>query len=242
MDLVDRVVTKNVIKMKKALLLFFYALFSIGMLSACSSDDEISFTVDDKLLLFEDSLQSIPEIEGTGYLYYDSHYGWTIVPPGYIDYPAIYYFPLNLPDNYKANIKESIRVSYSGKVIKMSEEEIESSHLWRYGGTESFYYVYLTKIEEIEIPYRGNPPFTIMDMPGTVFYDNITQEWYILYWLPNFGGYVNAYYPKEMSDEFKVSGGYNAKISGNVYEEYINQNKKAEKAYRIELTKIEKID
>lgn len=79
-------------------------------------------------------------------------------------------------------------------------------------------------------------------MPGTVFYDNITQECYILYWLPNFGGYVNAYYPTEMSNEFKVSGGCNVKISGNVYEEYTDQNKRAERVYKIELTKIEKID
>ena len=230
--------------MKKVLLIFLSMLLSLGMFSACSSDDDVSFTVDDKLILFEDSLQSFSEIDITGSLYYDSHYGWTIVPPGYIDYPCIYYFPLNLPDKYKADKEESVRVSISGKVIKMSEEEVESSHLWRYDGTESFYYVYLTKIEEIEIPYRGNPPFTITDMPGIVSVDWNTQEWYILYWLPNFGSYVNAYYPTEMSDEFKVSGGYiKVKISGNVFEEYIDQNNKgAEKAYKIELTKIEKTE
>ena len=100
--------------------------------------------------MFEDSLQSIPEIELNGYLYYNSHYGWTIVPPGYIDYPTIYYFPLNLPKKYKADKEKYYRVFYSGKAIKMSEEEIESSHLWRYDGKESFYYVYLTKIKIIE--------------------------------------------------------------------------------------------
>lgn len=139
--------------MKKAFLFFLYALISIGMLSACSSEEDYSFTVDDKLLLLEDSLQSIPEIEDNGYLYYDFHYGWSIVPSGYIDYPTKIYFPLNLPNEYKADQEKYYRVSFSGKTIKMSEEEIESSHLWRYDGTESFYYVYLIKIEEIEVPY-----------------------------------------------------------------------------------------
>lgn len=221
----------------------FGVLLSLGLFSACSSDNGISDFIDNKLSLFEDSLQSIPENEYIGSLYYDSQNGWTIVPPGYIDYPSTYYFPLNLPDKYKANKEESVRVSFSGKVIKMSEEEKESLHFWFEDETVSSYFVYLTKIEKIEIPYRGNPPFTITDMPGMVSVNWDTQEWYILYWLPNFGGYVNAYYPTEMSDEFKVSGGYmNVIISGNVYEEYTDKDRGGTKAYKIELTNIEKTE
>ena len=219
-------------------------LLTLGMFSACNSNDELDVLLDEKLTLFEDSLQYVPEEEYTGSLYYDYHYGWTIVPPGtYIDYGGAYYLPVNLPDEFKTNKEGSVKVSYTGKVIKMSDEEIEKANLWRYDGKESFYFVYLTNIEEAEIPYRGNPPFTITDVPGMVSVNVDTQEWFILYWSSAFGCYVNAYYPTEMGDEFKVSGGYmHVNISGNVFEEYPERNAGGIKAYKIELTKIEKVE
>ena len=221
-------------------------LLALGLSSACSSNDDLTILIDEKLSLFEDSLQSdslqsIPDEDYTGTLYYDSNYGWTIVPSGvYYDYPSVYYFPLNLPDEFKTNMGESAEVSYTGKVIKMSEEEIESSNLWRYDGKEHFFFVYLTTIEKKEIPYRGNPPFTVTDVQGTVYRD-AQGEWYILCSLPNIV-YCNAYYPIEMSDDFKDPEGYmNVIISGNVYEEYTDRSWGITKAYKIELTKIEKI-
>jgi hypothetical protein len=46
-----------------------------------------------------------------------------------------------------------------------------------------------------------------------------------------------------MDDEFKVSGGYmHVNISGNVFEEYPERNAGRIKAYKIELTKIEKVE
>jgi len=121
MDLVVRVLTIKRVIMKK---LFFMMsmLISLGVFSACSSDDEMSALMDSKLKIFEDSLQSIPDGDYTGTLYYDSHYGWTIIPASmYYDYPVFYYFPLNLPDKFKVNMEESVGVSYSGKVIKLHD-------------------------------------------------------------------------------------------------------------------------
>lgn len=219
-------------------------LLTLGMFSACNSNDELDVLLDEKLTLFEDSLQKVPVEDYTGTLSYNHHYGWTIVPPGtYFDYPSTYYFPVNLPDEFKTNEEESLIVAYTGKVIKMSDEEIEAANLWRYDGNESFYFVYLTNIEEVEIPYRGTPPFTITDVPGMVAVNGETQEWYILYWSSDHSCYVNAYYPTEMGDEFKVSGGYmHVNISGNVFEEYPERNAGRIKAYKIELTKIEKVE
>jgi hypothetical protein len=135
----------------KRIVFFMSVLLSVGMFCACSSDDEFGALMDKKLSLFEDSLQSVPENNYTGRLYYDYHYGWTIVPDlNYIDYAAEYFFPVNLQDDFKSNKDESVKVSYSGKIIKMTDEEENSAHLWRYDSTQSFYYLYLTKIEKEE--------------------------------------------------------------------------------------------
>lgn len=220
-------------------------LLSVGSFFACSSDDELSVLMDSKLELFEDSLRSIPENDYTGSLYFDSHYGWTIVPLGmYYDYPCEYYLPVNLPEKFKntANKRESAKVAFSGKVIKMSDKEVESLNLWRYDGTESFYFVYLTKIEEIEeseTPYRGDPPFTITDMPGMMV-DFNNGTWYISY-VNEDHFMANLYCPTELSDEFKVQG-LNVIMSGNVYEEVDNPDSPSQKLYKIELTKIEKAE
>ena len=52
-------------------------LLALGFSSACSSsDDDLTVLKDSKLSLFEDSLQSVPEKDYTGYLGYDDLYGW----------------------------------------------------------------------------------------------------------------------------------------------------------------------
>jgi hypothetical protein len=224
----------------KKLVLFLGVLLSLGMFSACS-DDAMNELMESKLSLFNDSLQSVPENDYTGFLYYDSNYGWTIEPLNVIDYSCWYYFPLNLPDEFKANKGRGLKVSYSGKVVQLSEEEVESLHLWRYDGTEKFYFVYLTKIEIMEdlvIPYRGNPPFTITDMPGTMV-DFNTGTWYISYIKDH--TMVNLYCPTELNEEYKVQG-MNVVVSGNVFEEVDNPNMGDQKVYKINLTNIEKAE
>ena len=136
--------------MKKALFLMSM-LLTVGLFGACSSDDEMNVLMDSKLKLFEDSLQAVPEYDYMGYLYYDNHYGWSIIPGIPYDYSNEYYFPLNLPDELQS-YKDipGVKVSYSGKVVQLSDEEVESLDLWRYDGKEKFYFVYLTKIEIIE--------------------------------------------------------------------------------------------
>ena len=118
----------------KKIVLLLGVLLSLGMFCACSSDDEFSDLMDKKLSLFEDSLQSVPENNYTGRLYYDHHYGWTIIPDLI----------------YKSNKDESVKVSYSGIIIKMTDEEEKSANLWRWDSTQSFYFLYLTKIEKAE--------------------------------------------------------------------------------------------
>lgn len=140
----------------KKFIVFLGVLLSLGIFSACSNDDEMGILIDEKVLdekfaLFEDSIKNVPENDYTGALYYDSHYGWCINLLGtYYDYACDYYIPVNLPDEFKANKGESLKVSFSGKVIKLSDEEIESLQLWRYDGTESIYIVYITKIRKAE--------------------------------------------------------------------------------------------
>ena len=225
----------------KRIAFFMSVLLSLSMFCACSIDDEFGDLMDKKLSLFEDSLQSVPENDYTGRLYYDHHYGWTIIPDLiYFDYAAEYFFPVNLPDEFKSNKELAIKVSYSGKTIKMTAEEEKSANLWRWDSTQSFYYLYLTKIvkiEEDEIPYRGNPPFTITDMPGMMT-DFNTGEWCIFYVKNSL--IVNLYYPTELSEEFKVHG-MKVNISGDVYEEVAN-NSPIQKSYKINLTKIEKAE
>ena len=232
--------------MKKKLCIIWGVLISFGMFSACSNNDDLSDLMDSKMTLFEDSLQSIPEYDYTGYLYYDNHYGWSIIPGIPYDYSSIYYFPVNLPEKLKSYNDRRMRVSYSGKVIKLSDEEVKSLGLWKYDGKESFYFVYLTKIEILEgggeIPYRGNPPFAITDMPGIVYCDWDTDTWYIRYHFTDYDPWCNAYFPTELSDEFKVPG-LHVVISGNVYEEYTDfPHSSEQKVYKIELTKIEKAE
>ena len=96
-------------------------LLALGLSSACSSDGEMSALIGEKLSLFEDSTQIIPENDYTGSLFYDSRYGWYIQYSQPID-RVDKYLPLNLPDEYK---EEGI-VSFSGKAIKMTNEEMES--------------------------------------------------------------------------------------------------------------------
>jgi hypothetical protein len=135
----------------KKFIMFLGMLLSLGMFSACSSDDGISDFMDDKLSLFEDSLQSIPENDYIGYMHYDNRCGWYIIYSQPIDCVDTYY-PLNLPDKFK---EEEVKVLFSGKVVEMTDEERESLHFTLLGG-HHYYFVYLTKIEKMEeeeIPY-----------------------------------------------------------------------------------------
>ena len=231
--------------MKKALFLMSM-LLTVGLFGACSSDDEMNVLMDSKLKLFEDSLQAVPEYDYMGYLYYDNHYGWSIIPGIPYDYSSIYYFPVNLPEEMKSYTDRRMRVTYSGKVIKMSDEELNSLDLWQYDGRERFYFVYLTGIEIIEgggeIGYRGEPPFAVTDMPGIVYCYWETDTWCIRHHLTDYDPWNNVYFPKELSDEFKVPG-LHVVVSGNVYEEDTDfPHSPEQKAYKIELTKIEKAE
>jgi hypothetical protein len=214
-------------------------LLALGLSSACSGDGEMSALMGEKLSLFEDSTQIIPENDYTGSLFYDSRYGWYIQYSQPID-RVDKYFPVNLPDE----INKEGTVSFSGRVVKMTKEEMESLQIPIPWSGETYYFIYLTKIEivdkQIDIPYRGNPPFTITDMPGTVGYNMDSQVWSINYAAS--GRLWNTYYPKEISDEFKVVG-MKVVISGNVYEEMTDTERNYwNKEYKIELTKIEKAE
>ncbi len=230
----------------KKILFTISLLLTFGLFSACSSDDDMSNLMNDKLKLFEDSTIAIPEYDYMGYLYYDNHYGWSIISGIPYDHSSIYYFPMNLPDELKPYKDRLMRVSYSGKVIKLSDEEVKLLDLWQYDGKESFYFVYLSKMEIIEgggeIPYRGNPPFTVTDMPGIVVCSWETDTWYIRYHLTDYDSWKNAYCPTELSEEFKVPG-LHVVVSGNVYKEtdFIPHTPE-NKTYLIELTKIEKVE
>ena len=226
--------------MKKNLLFMMTAmLLTIGMFSACSSDDEMNVLKDSKLSLFEDSLQSVPENDYTGHMLYNQRHGWYIAHSQLIDHQDDY-FPLNLPEEFK---EPGVKVSFSGKVIKLTDEDLDSLQITPHAN-QFFYFVYLTKIEKMEeeeIPYRGTPPFTITDMLGTVGYDWDQEIWFIGYaqdiWM------YNRYYPTELSEEFQVIGGPNVIISGNVYEDITDPYKTPfTKQYKIELTKIEKAE
>ena len=130
--------------MKKVLLIFLSMLLSLGMFSACSSDDGMSDLVDGTLSLFEDSLKSVPEKDYTGHVFFDNH-GWYIVYSQPIDCVDTFY-PLNLPSEFK---EEGAKVSFSGKVIEMTDEERESLHFVPLGG-HKYYFIYLTKIERMK--------------------------------------------------------------------------------------------
>ena len=217
-------------------------LLALVLSSACSNDDDLTVLKDSKLSLFEDSLQSIPENDyNSGYMLYDNRLGWYINSSQPIDC-VDKYLPLNLPDEYK---EEGI-VSFSGKAIKMTNEEMESLQIRTPWAGETYSFLYLTKIEKldkrIQVPYRGNPPFTITDMPGEVGCNMDSQVWSINYIASDGVGIRlwNTYFPKEISDEFKVVR-MKVIISGNVYEEITDPERNYwHKDYKIELTKIEK--
>ena len=183
--------------------------------------------------------------EATGQLQYDQKgYGWYISygKPNTFDSVDIYYL-LNLPNEFEV-YKEGVSVKFSGYIVEMTDDSREALGNMPLGGY-SYYFIYLTNIEKgeaekIEIPYRGNPPFTITDMPSMMIQYSDTGEWSIAYVKDN--TIYNSYYPIELSDEFKVQG-LNVVISGNVYEEFTKPGQGYNfKNYKIELTKIEKVE
>ena len=221
-------------------------LLALGLSSACSGDDEMIVLNEEELSLFEDSLHTISDVDyTTGYMIYDKRSGWYIKHSEPID-RVDKYFPLNLPDEFK---EEGI-VSFTGKAINMTDEERESLQIRIPWGGETCYFLYLTRIErldkKIQVPYRGNPPFAITDMTGTVGCIDNTQ-WCIQYNTLSINilgdTYLgNTYYPTELSEEFKVYG-MKVIISGNVYEEMTDPERNYwHKDYKIELTKIEKAE
>lgn len=224
--------------MKKVVFMMSMLLVT-GLFNACSSDDEMNALMDSKLSLFEDSLQSVSEYDYTGYMLYNKRHGWYIAHSQLIDHQDDY-FPLNLPEEFK---EPGVKVSFSGKAVKLTDEELESLQITPHAN-QYFYFVYLTKIEKIEeeeIPYRGNPPFTITDMLGTVGYDWDQGTWFIGYVKDNW--MYNRYYPTELNEKFQVIGGPNVIISGNVYEDLTDPyNTPFTKQYKIELTKIEEAE
>ena len=73
--------------MKKNLFFVMTAmLLTLGLFSACSSDDEMSALMDSKLSLFEDSLQSVSEYDYTGHMLYNDRHGWYISHSQLIDH------------------------------------------------------------------------------------------------------------------------------------------------------------
>ena len=234
----------------KKVLFMMSLLLTLGMFSACSSDEDMIALKDSKLSLFEDSLQSLSSVsadEYVGYMLYDRHQGWYIRLSSICGNQPNYYYPLlNIPEELK---EEGIKVSFSGQYIRMTDEEVESLDI-KNNVEASFYFVYLTKIERIEeeeIPYRGTPPFTITDMLGRIGYEWDEQRWFIYYVSGNMIG--ARYYPTELSEEFKydphVETGPEVIISGNVYEDITGPHEPGMSfimKYKIELTKIEKVE
>ena len=124
-------------------------LLALGLSSACSSDGEMSALIGEKLSLFEDSTQIIPENDYTGSLFYDSRYGWYIQYSQPID-RVDKYFPVNLPDEYKEPLERGdvvICVTFSGRVVEMNNKDIKANHVTLLEGCK-YYYVYLTKIND----------------------------------------------------------------------------------------------
>ena len=133
----------------KKVLFMMSVLLSLGMLYACNNEDETSDLMENKLQLFEDSLRSISEKDyNMGCLYYDKdHGGWYVSchRPGTYDSVDIYYV-LNLPEEFKANKEEWVNVSFSGKVVEMTDKDRESLGICLLGG-HRYFFVYLTRIE-----------------------------------------------------------------------------------------------
>ena len=78
-------------------------LLALVLSSACSSDDDMSVLMNDRLKSFDDSTMVVPEYDYTGTLLYDSRYGWYIQYSCPID-RVDKYFPLNLPDGRRDSI------------------------------------------------------------------------------------------------------------------------------------------
>ena len=127
-------------------------LLALVLFSACSRDDEMNFnegggTVLIPLDSLDESLKSLPENDYTGRLYYEEYTDkWVIIyhHPGSIDGNDCYY-PMNLPDEFKVNKEEMANISFSGIVVEMTDEDIQTLRITPLGG-HHYYFVYLTKI------------------------------------------------------------------------------------------------
>lgn len=128
-------------------------LLALGLSSACSSDDEMNGIGSDGSVLIprdslvEEKLKSVSEYDYTGRLSYQECYKTWVIGyhhPGSIDWVDIY-FPMNLPDEFKINKEKAINMSFSGKVVEMTDDDIKSLQIPLFGGYH-YYFVYLTKI------------------------------------------------------------------------------------------------
>lgn len=164
-------------------------------------------------------------------------------------------YPINLYDKVNELVYGD-DITFSGEVVKLTEDAVDAFGIAL--GRNDLYFAYLNKIDVKEyvemVPYRGTVPFTIIDMPGQVCYDWDQQTYYIAYMMdislinssyPSGETLVTQYYPKELSDEFKFDPydeiGQKVIISGNVYED-ISISPRLGRIYKIELTKIEKVE
>ena len=137
----------------KRVLFVIGVLLSLSIFCACSSDDENGFGSDGTIIipkdsLVEENLKSVPELDYSGYLdYVESLNTWAICYhyPGTIDQNDVY-FPINLPDELKIKKGERVYLTFSGKVVEMTDEDIKANHIMLLGGCK-YYFVYLTKIK-----------------------------------------------------------------------------------------------
>ena len=127
-------------------------LLALGLSSACSSDDGVEgigsggSVLIPRDSLVEEKLKSVPEDDYTGRLSYQECYKTWVIGyshPGSIDRVDVY-FPMNLPDEFKTNKEKAIDMSFSGKVIEMTNDDIKSLQIPLLGG-HNYYFVYLTK-------------------------------------------------------------------------------------------------
>ena len=191
----------------------------------------------------------IPDVRKWGFAPY-----W--LPGEDVLFASARFFPINLSDIINLSDLESFdNLTISGEIVKMTEDAIQALGVDK--TVNDYYFAYLNDIDVEEyvevVPYRGTVPFTITDMPGRVCYDWDQKTYYIAYMFdyspynPYYAhGEVIAtiYYPNNLSDEYKfnpeVEIGQKVIISGNVYED-LSTNKKS-RVYKIELTKIEKVE
>jgi len=132
-------------------------MLSLGLFWACSSDDDMNNIGNDGMIpilkdsLVEERLKDIHEDDYTGHLSYEEWLKTWVISyyhPGSIDWVDIYY-PMNLPDELVMNKEEGVDVSFSGKVVKMTDEDIKTLQIPLLGGFK-YYYVYLTRIKKTE--------------------------------------------------------------------------------------------